>query len=98
MSHATCIPASLRIRTRLEKRPHGGDETSCSAPGEENSGPRKKIKGKMVIKRVSVAAGSTTRARQRPVTRAPQGNDNKSKAAERGAGKLAAPNVHEVHH
>jgi hypothetical protein len=98
MSHATCILASLR--TRLGKRPRGGDETSCTSSGEENSGttsrPRKKIKGKMAIKRVLVAAGSTSRACQKPITETPI-EQNKSKAAERGAGELAAPNVHEVY-
>ncbi|KAI0301422.1 hypothetical protein BC826DRAFT_989455 [Russula brevipes] len=53
----------------------------------------------MAIERVSVAAGSTSRTRQKPirVTETPTNHKDKSKAEERGAGELAALNTHEVY-
>ncbi|KAI0299923.1 hypothetical protein BC826DRAFT_994147 [Russula brevipes] len=51
----------------------------------------------MAIKRVLVAAGSTSRACQKPITETPTVINGISKAAERGAGELATPNTHEVY-
>ena len=44
------------------------------------------------------AAGSTSRARQKPATEIPAVFNGKSEAAGRGAGMLAAPIAHEVYH
>ena len=44
------------------------------------------------------AAGSTSRARQKPTARTPVQTGDISEAAGRGAGKPAAPNAYEVYH
>jgi hypothetical protein len=44
------------------------------------------------------AAESTSRARQKPATETPVETNNKSEAAGRGAGMLAAPIAHEIYH
>jgi hypothetical protein len=44
------------------------------------------------------AAGSTSRAHHKSATRTPDGINCKSEAVGRGAGKLAAPNAHEVYY
>ncbi len=52
----------------------------------------------MAVSGVLGAAGSTSRAYHKSATRTPVVINNKSEAEGRGAGKLAAPNAHEVYH
>jgi hypothetical protein len=61
-------------------------------------GPPRRAKRKMVVNRVSEAVGSTSRVHQKSATRTLEGYHRISEAAGRGAGRLAAPNAHEVYH
>ena len=61
-------------------------------------GPPKRAKRKVVENGVLEAVGSTSRALQKSATRTLDEIYGKSEAAGRGAGRLAAPNAHEVYH
>jgi len=52
----------------------------------------------MAVSGVLGAAGSTSRAHHKSATRTPAVINSKSEEVGRGAGKLAAPNAHEVYH
>jgi hypothetical protein len=99
ISPAAYIPASTRTNLGKSRR---SAETSCDyvevAHDRNTSGPIRRVKRKMRTDGVLEAAGSTSRARQKPSTRTPVQIDDKSEAAERGAGKLAATNAQEVYH
>jgi hypothetical protein len=87
--------------TNLGKRPHSVEVTMDWAEEGSSShmpSPHKKAKGKMADRGVSEAAGSTSRARQKSVSRTLIENHSRFDAAGRGAGMLAAPNAHEVYH
>ena len=92
-------PASTR--TNLGKR-RCSVETSCdyvkAAHDHTTSGPIRRVKRKMRTDGVLEAVESTSRARQKPSTRTPVQIRNKSEAAGRGAGKLAATSVQEIYH
>ena len=75
------------MRTKFEKCQ---DKNTC--------GPTRRVKQKMRKTGVLEAAGSTSRARQKPAGKTPVRIHGKSEAAGRGAGMLAAPIAHEVYH
>ena len=89
-------------RTGLGKRPHGADGTRNdliqATNGSRGGGPTRRVKQKMRRNGVLEAAGSKSRARQKPADRTPTGVNDKSEATGRGAGMLAAPITHEVYH
>jgi hypothetical protein len=87
-------------RTVLGKRPSRGDETMGDYVQAVNSthGPPKRAKRKKGASGVLEAVGSTSRARQKSATRILAQKRDKSEAAGRGAGRLAATNAHEVYH
>jgi len=96
-THIPELPRSL-----LKKRPRDAEEASSDStkPGKdrnERSAPRR-VKRRTGANGVLDAAGSTSRARQKPATETPVRINNKSEAAGRGAGMLAAPIAHEVYH
>jgi len=82
----------------LGKRPRSAEETSNdhTKAGNRRSSPRS-VKKRRGVNGVLKAAGSTSRARQKPATRTPVRIYGKSEAAGRGAGMLAAPIAHEVY-
>jgi hypothetical protein len=88
-------------RTRLGKRPRS-DELTGGGSEELHGNPRprplKKVKGKLVNRGVLEAAGSTSRVPPKSATETPEEISNIFEAVGRGAGMLAAPNVHEVYH
>src|SRR5712691_8611088 len=89
-------------RTILRKRPRSAEETSNGFTKAGNDRNRRKsprrVKRRTGVDGVLEAAGSTSRACQKPADRAPVSIDNKSEAAGRGAGMLAAPIAHEIYH
>ena len=100
MLSGTYMPALPR--TSLGKRPRGADGSSNdfiqATNGSGRSGPARRVKRKMEGNGVLEAAGSTSRARQKPADRIPTRITGKSEATGRGAGMLAAPIVHAVYH
>jgi hypothetical protein len=66
--------------------------------GNSTYGPPKRAKRKTAVNRVLEAVGSTNRAHQKSATKTLVVKHGKSEAAGRGAGRLAAPNAHEVYH
>ena len=100
MSSGTYMPALPR--TSPGKRPRGAESTSNDfiqvTNGSHRSGPARRVKRKMRRNGVLEAAGSTSRARQKPADRTLSKWSDKSEAAGRGAGMLAAPIAHEVYH
>ena len=89
-------------RTILRKRPRNAEETSngITKAGKDRNrrkSPRR-VKRRTGVDGVLEAAGSTSRACQKPADRAPVGNESKSEAAGRGAGMLADPIAHEIYH
>jgi hypothetical protein len=83
------------------KRPRGDEDTyddmGLGGNDDHRRRPRKKGKGKMAVNGVLEAAGNTSRAHHKPAARTRTKGD-KSKTAERGAGRLAALNVQGVYH
>ena len=88
-------------RTTLGKRPRSDELTGNGVEelkGDRKPRPLKKVKGKTVANGVLEAAGSTSRARHKSATKTPVSISCISEAVGRGAGRLAAPNAHEVYH
>jgi hypothetical protein len=85
----------------LGKRLRGADKTSRNQVGvlddDYRSRQHKRSKRNMAVSGVLGAAGSMSRAHHNSATRNPVVINRKSEAVGHGAGKLAAPNVHEVY-
>jgi len=98
ISPVVYMPASMR--TNLEKSRRSAETGDYVEAVHDYSacGPIRRVKRKMKTNGVLEAAGSTSRARQKPSTRTPVQIDNKFKAAGHGAGGLTATNTQEVYH
>ena len=94
--------ATNMLSSTLGKHSHDAEEANGQIFDAGNDGQerdrRKRVKGKAIANGVLEAAGSTGRARQNHATMTPGENNDKSEAAERGAGRFAFPNAHEVYH
>jgi hypothetical protein len=98
------IPPDLHVsaltRSVLGKRPHSEEETSDAyiqaIHDISTCGSPERVQRKLMSNGLLEAAGSTSRARQMLATRSPTKIGWNSEAAGSGAGKLAAPNAHEV--
>ena len=85
-------------RTILRKRPRSAEETNNDFTKVGNDSSPRRVKRRTGVNGVLGAAGSASRARQKPATETPVRVNGKSEAAGRGAGMLAAPIAHEVYH
>ena len=95
-THMLATPRTLR-----GKRPRvaeAGGECVEVANNGDRCDPHKRVKRSMTTNGVLGVAGFTSRACQKAATRIPVGQNSKSEAARRGAGKLAARNAHEVYY
>ena len=92
---------TVSSRTIFGKHPRDVEETSdncVQAVNSSHSGPCKRVKRRVAANGVLVTTGSTSRARHTSFTGTPCIPDHTSEAVGRGAGRLAAPNAHEVYH
>jgi hypothetical protein len=91
----------VMLRMVLGKRPREAEDTHDDAGlGDNDSNqlhPHKKAKREMTMSGVLEVAGATCKAHHKLATRTPTPKDNKSKAAGRRAGSLAATTVQEVY-
>ena len=88
-------------RAILGKRPRGPEETNNftkAGNDKDRCSSSRRVKRRTGKNGVLGAAGSTSRARQKPATEVPVEINGKSEAAGRGAGMLAAPIAYEVYH
>ena len=96
-AHIPVFPGPLLKKRSRDEGEASSDPIKAGKDRKKRSAPRR-VKRRTGANGVLEAAESTSRAHKKPATETPASINDKSEAARRGAGMLAAPTAHEVYH